>query len=117
MHTPQPKIYGYGQNVHLWHFPLPKRVWPKCLRPKRPRPKCPCGNVLHSLRSYIYIIVSLIFFSSLNLQSKVQNSSIGNEIWLGGGVDNGWPSSPPPPVMLMYIIVGFKIFSPLKVNV
>ena len=23
---------------------------------------------------------------------------------------------PPPPVMLMYIIVGFKILSPLKVN-
>ena len=29
-------IYGFGRNVHLWHFP-----WPKC-----PWPKCPGGNVL-----------------------------------------------------------------------
>ena len=36
MHTPQPTIYGYGRNVHLWHFP-----WPK-----RPKPKCPGRNVL-----------------------------------------------------------------------
>ena len=27
---PKPKIYGYGRNVHLRHFPWPKRPWPKC---------------------------------------------------------------------------------------
>ena len=27
MYKTQPTIYGYGRNVHLWHFP-----WPKCLR-------------------------------------------------------------------------------------
>ena len=30
MHTPQPTIYGFGRNVHLWHFPWLKRLWPKC---------------------------------------------------------------------------------------
>ena len=27
---PKSKIYGYGRNVHLRHFPWPKRPWPKC---------------------------------------------------------------------------------------
>ena len=27
---PKPKIYGKGRNVHLRHFPWPKRPWPKC---------------------------------------------------------------------------------------
>ena len=26
----KPKIYGYGRNVHLRHFPWPKCPWPKC---------------------------------------------------------------------------------------
>ena len=49
MHTPQPTIYGFGRNVHLWHFPWPKRPWPKCsgrnVRGRNVRGR----NVLHSM--------------------------------------------------------------------
>ena len=46
MHSPQPTIYGYGRNFHLWHFLWPKCLWPKCLGRNVlgrncPRSKCP----------------------------------------------------------------------------
>ena len=56
MHTSQPTIYGYGRNVHLWHFPWPKRPWPKC-----PGRNVLCRNVrgrnvLHSSAKCFFVL-------------------------------------------------------------
>ena len=48
MHTPQPTIYGYGRNVHLWHFPRLKCLGRNVLGQNVRNPL----NVLHLF--YIY---------------------------------------------------------------
>ena len=39
-------IYGFGRNVHIWHFRWPKCPWPKC--PGRNVRNVRCRNILHS---------------------------------------------------------------------
>ena len=51
MHTPQPTIYGFGRNVHLWHFPWPKRPWPKCPGRNVLGRSVRGRNVLHSYKT------------------------------------------------------------------
>ena len=63
MHTPQPKIYGYGRNVHLWHFPWPKRPWPKCPGRNVLGRNVRDRNVLHS-NSVAELTISLKYFVS-----------------------------------------------------
>ena len=51
MHKPLPTVYGYGRNVHLWHFPWPKRPWPKCPGRNVLGRNIRGRNVLHSTKS------------------------------------------------------------------
>ena len=56
MHTPQSTIYGLGQNVHLWHFPRPKRPWPKCQGQNVLGRNVHGQNVQHSISMGVYCI-------------------------------------------------------------
>ena len=66
VHT-QPTIYGFGRNVHLWHFPWPKRPWPKCPGRNVLGRNVRGRNVLHSsilrktIEGYLDSVQSLTF--------------------------------------------------------
>ena len=66
MHTPQPTIYGYGQKVHLRHFP-----WPKC----------PGLNVLgRNIRSPFNVLHSFYIYQ-LHSQNSEKVTHIKGNYW------------------------------------
>ena len=76
MHTPQPTIYGFGRNVHLWHFPWPKHPWPKCPGRNVLGRNVHGRNVLHSMR--------LTLMSSLSVGCFVRGGKNGMGCYVRG---------------------------------
>ena len=82
---PKPKIYGYGRNVHHWHFPWPKCPWPKCPRPKCLWPKCPSTEYFWGYKDlwiFLGVITNwTIYLEVISMHFRVFSESQGTESW------------------------------------
>ena len=111
MHIPQLTIYGFGRHVHLWHFPWPKRLWPKCPGRNVLGRNVRGQNVLHSYKIRGFTLLILSHFS---LQIYHENDRIWSHLifigyvkkkWrYGGGGGSSEPPEPPLHLPLPFII-------------